>query len=327
VFLENQKMNQLESDRFDLLVLSSTLPTIDPGETSLVRLIHEASVAKCESRTIIDIRSGTSIADRLHVIWMIPISETSPLRLEDCHLRCREFFEKRSWKAKSYSMVTVFQPDHSSPSSRSIHEKVDCIASGSAFLVICSRPGDPLLGTISMTVQDHDAIENSMQSDRIDPQKQFLASPMLLTFDQLWSFSTRSYDHYKQRVSQIFAILAIFVFLLVLVKVSLSATVHQPYVRYPTPGSSGPKNQLSIFWQNASTWATHDSGEWRVRIDDQAMVPAHLFDKDEERYQQWFYTRYPEMRQVVDNQDYIRASWLGSLDIQVPSDREFHFAH
>jgi len=102
------------------------------------------------------------------------------------------------------------------------------------------------------------------------------------------------------------------------------------YDRYSTTGSEGPRHQLRIYWQNASEWAAanpQDTGKWKVRIDDQAIIPAELYDEDEEHYQKWYRTRYPEMQQVIDNRDYIRPSWMGSLNMRVPWDDQFHFAH
>ena len=102
------------------------------------------------------------------------------------------------------------------------------------------------------------------------------------------------------------------------------------YIRYDTSGSSGPRHQLRIYWQNASEWAKanpQDIGKWKVRIDDQAIIPAELYDDDEDRYQQWYRSRYPEVQQVVEDLNYVRPAWLGSLDMMVPWDSQFHFAH
>jgi hypothetical protein len=103
------------------------------------------------------------------------------------------------------------------------------------------------------------------------------------------------------------------------------------YIRYDTSGSDGPRHQLRIYWQNASEWAAanpQDTGKWRVRLDDQSIIPAELYDEDEDRYQSWYRNRYPEAQQVVDNLNYVRPAWLGSLDMMtVPWDSQFHFAH
>lgn len=102
------------------------------------------------------------------------------------------------------------------------------------------------------------------------------------------------------------------------------------YIRYQTPNSSGPKRQLQLRYSNATDWARknlHQNGEWRMRMDDQALIPAELWDEDEDFYQTWYYTRYPHMREIIQQRKYMRPSWLGSLDVIVPWDKEFHFNH
>ncbi|KAK4441934.1 hypothetical protein QBC34DRAFT_453401 [Podospora aff. communis PSN243] len=102
------------------------------------------------------------------------------------------------------------------------------------------------------------------------------------------------------------------------------------WIRYRTPNSSGPRRQLRIYHHNATAWSRanpHSNGEWRVRIDDQALIPSELYDADEDRYQQWFRQRYPHLQRIVETKQYIRPAWLGSLDIRVPWDHEFHLAH
>ncbi|KAF5596565.1 DUF3328 domain-containing protein [Fusarium pseudocircinatum] len=102
------------------------------------------------------------------------------------------------------------------------------------------------------------------------------------------------------------------------------------YIRYPTPGSEGPKRQLRILYHNASEWSQknpHDNGEWKIRMDDQALIPAAAWDPEEDRYQAWFHDRYKVMSTAVKERSFIRPSWLGSLHMIVPWDDEFHLAH
>lgn len=102
------------------------------------------------------------------------------------------------------------------------------------------------------------------------------------------------------------------------------------YIQYPTPGSVGPKRQSRLYYYNATEWARenpHQNGEWRIRMDDQALIPAELWDEDEDFYQAWYYERYPHLRKIIQQRKYMRPSWLGSLDIMVPWDYEFHFNH
>ncbi|KAF4334291.1 DUF3328 domain protein [Fusarium beomiforme] len=123
---------------------------------------------------------------------------------------------------------------------------------------------------------------------------------------------------------------------LLLVFASSNAPAHKTswseegYIRYPTPGSDGPKRQLRILYTNATEWSQsnpHDNGEWKIRMDDQALIPAAAWDPEEDRYQAWFHDRYKVMSTAVKERSFIRPSWLGSLDMIVPWDDEFHLAH
>jgi hypothetical protein len=62
------------------------------------------------------------------------------------------------------------------------------------------------------------------------------------------------------------------------------------WIRYPRPPeSNSPRRQLPIYHHNATARAqskSHDDGQWRVRIENQALSPAELYD-DEDRYQKW----------------------------------------
>ncbi|KAI8623294.1 hypothetical protein F5Y19DRAFT_458956 [Xylariaceae sp. FL1651] len=109
-----------------------------------------------------------------------------------------------------------------------------------------------------------------------------------------------------------------------------SSSSSETYVRYPTGKSVGPKYQLRIQWDNASDWTRthpHDNGEWAFRMDDQALVPAHLYDEEEDSYQEWFRERYPHMTEVADRGDYVRPAWLGSRKVAIEWDSTFHDAH
>lgn len=109
-----------------------------------------------------------------------------------------------------------------------------------------------------------------------------------------------------------------------------SSWSEEGYIRYPTPGSDGPKRQLRILYHNATEWSQknpHDNGEWKIRMDDQALIPAAAWDPEEDRYQAWFHDRYKVMSTAVRERSFIRPSWLGSLHMVVPWDDEFHLAH
>ena len=110
-----------------------------------------------------------------------------------------------------------------------------------------------------------------------------------------------------------------------------SSEKYHSWMAYDTHGSIGPKYQLSISGSNASAWTSssvYKNGGWALRIDDQAIIPAHLMDDDEKKYQAWLQKEYPVMDRIRLNQDYLNETWLSSAATdQVPTDDLFHFSH
>ena len=103
------------------------------------------------------------------------------------------------------------------------------------------------------------------------------------------------------------------------------------YQRYDVSGSSGPRFQLQFSYSNVSEWASkhpHTDGQWFLRIDDQAMIPAELVDEEELRYQTWYQKRYPEMDQIRLSELYLDEEFLSDpKSILVPADETFHMSH
>jgi hypothetical protein len=109
-----------------------------------------------------------------------------------------------------------------------------------------------------------------------------------------------------------------------------SPDIYHSWIAYNTRGSIGPKYQLSITAANASSWTSsvNNSGDWVLRIDDQAIIPSHLVDDEEKYYQEWFRKEYPAMNQIRLNHDHLNETWLSSPAVdQVPADDLFHFSH
>ncbi|KAF2120335.1 hypothetical protein BDV96DRAFT_460339, partial [Lophiotrema nucula] len=100
---------------------------------------------------------------------------------------------------------------------------------------------------------------------------------------------------------------------------------------YDTTGSIGPEFELALEESNATEFTDlyiHNQSEWFLRIDDQALVPAHLISAEERKYQTWLQTQYPTLNAIRLNQSYLNPDWLGSPAVnQVPVDDMFHFSH
>ncbi|PVI01718.1 hypothetical protein DM02DRAFT_501325, partial [Periconia macrospinosa] len=107
------------------------------------------------------------------------------------------------------------------------------------------------------------------------------------------------------------------------------------WIRYDIKNSKGPRYQLQFDHHNVTDWDTPEkrqkfttNTEWELRIDDQAMVPAHLFTSEEARYQRWFRARYPEAELIRQQKLYLDQAFLSDpYSIQVLSDEAFHMAH
>lgn len=127
-------------------------------------------------------------------------------------------------------------------------------------------------------------------------------------------------------------ILVVAFLVLVLIYVQLSPRDNgDVWIRYDTLGSKGPRYQLQFDHHNVTSWReshAHGNGEWALRIDDQAMIPAELLDEEESHYQQWFQRHFPEANEIREKELYLDPSFLGDpYSIQVPADMRFHTAH
>ena len=124
------------------------------------------------------------------------------------------------------------------------------------------------------------------------------------------------------------------IFIVLIFSAKYFKAAHSPdmlhsWIQYDTRRSIGPRYQLPVNGQNVSQLTSIlNHGDWALRVDDQAIIPLHLLDDEEQHYQEWFQNRYPEVNQIRLNQSYINETWLNSpLINQVPVDDMFHFSH
>lgn len=105
------------------------------------------------------------------------------------------------------------------------------------------------------------------------------------------------------------------------------------WMHWDTNGSEGLRNQLQFTSPHPDfqTWAKQNGKEddsYFIRIDDQSMIPSHLIDDTERKYQKWFENRYPEMRAIRDTGAYLNASFHDhSSSYEIATDRFIHPAH
>lgn len=110
-----------------------------------------------------------------------------------------------------------------------------------------------------------------------------------------------------------------------------SQNIFRSWKAYDTRDSIGPEYQLSVYGPNATTWTSSDiykNNDWALRLDDQALVPMHLFTPSEQRYQTWISEHYPSISALVKDQKHLNGTWLSSPAVDnVMVDELFHFSH
>jgi hypothetical protein len=256
--------------------------------------------------------------------------ESSTSFLEDALERCENFVKNASGNFESSMTVLLARKSHAAG--------VDGTVPPSAHLIILHRlekVKDNFSPPEEEDTKNRKNIPFNIDAAGRTSSNMFwrnwrLQWPKTHTYESLPGTSLPSKSPYRRRLVIPSIALAFFLLVSLLSIAVLRWNRDSTYIRYDTSGSSGPRHQLRVYWQNASEWARanpQDSGKWKVRIDDQAIIPADLYDEDEDRYQQWYRNRYPEAQQVVENLNYVRPAWLGSKDIMVPWDSQFHFAH
>ena len=274
-------------------------------------LVKAASEGKV-SRLIVAIKNETYILHTVHV------TETSVFTVEDVVSKFDEFV--RSSRDSSISTFYKVEPDFSD--SQLKFETSSC-------LTTLSRTRGAFFNSLSWPAADSELLMVRLESEKCQS-----------TIGRLSSLLTTARQFWKERWSMIVlfwsTLVAIWILLAIIYRGGFTTTFDQHFengiwVRYDLKSSQGPKYQLQFSHRNVSSWAAknpHDNNEWALRIDDQAMIPAHLMDEEELLYQRWFRERYPEKEQIRLNRDYINETFLSDPDqIKVPSDVTFHMAH
>jgi len=335
------KMDNNMKDRADIAVrnVSSSLSGVTsvpiPFATVLRNAVDGATKGMA-TRTLFDIvPQDQHLNPHTLLLWVTHVPEASSLSFEDARERCATFLSDRHANSESSCILLLRQDDC---------EWDDDKSSLQSVLIVLSKVEDAVLYGASLSDQDERNLEDKSPgtnpssiaihaNDFSSWARLRLQWPRWHSYKTISSTTIPEYrpSHWRRRIIICGGSLIILA-IVILVSTLLVLRGHTDgmYDRYSTTGSEGPRHQLRIYWQNASEWSAanpQDTGKWKVRIDDQAIIPAELYDEDEEHYQQWYRTRYPEMQRVIDNRDYVRPSWMGSLNMMVPWDDQFHFAH
>jgi hypothetical protein len=319
----------MKDDADEVRVITSTLPgtaATVPFATVLRSAI--SSVAKGVPVSAVFETTSTKKLSKVRSfrLWATEIPEVSNLSIEEGQERCTAFLSSKHRAGRCCTLL--LQLDDA---------EYDAVPGVRSVLLVLSQAED---GGIYGVVSSHEARERQIGDEPDEKSSSYIATRVESILS--WARTRLQWHSYQNLPGAVeskgssWRRIVVIASLLAIIAIGLVSTIfyfthnEEVYDRYDTSGSIGPKHQLRIYWQNASEWAAEnpiDTTKWRVRIDDQAIIPASLYDEDEDRYQEWYRKRYPEMQEVIDNGDYIRPAWMGSLNMRVPWDDQFHFAH
>ncbi|TDZ74330.1 hypothetical protein CTRI78_v000826 [Colletotrichum trifolii] len=273
----------------------------DDGQDCIEDLLRQVALGHDSVRAIV------TAGDERFVLYATKVDETVKFNLSDAVERLTRFVT-----AESSPCISVFYRVGKEDGL----EEIACLAT-------LNRAQAALTDSLSWN-------EGSLAKSSLNLQRGNRAGNQLS-----WPSRPAALKTIRPRVAALWSGLAVIILVLVAVyRTSSHVGFRQHFekgiwVRYDVKDSEGPRYQLQFSRHNVSDWENpYSDGEWAVRIDDQAIVPASLMDEDELRYQKWFRQRYPGMRDVVDNKDYLSKEFLGDPDrLKVPADWLFHPAH
>ncbi|MCJ1444133.1 MAG: hypothetical protein MMC23_004634 [Stictis urceolatum] len=276
----------------EIQVLLGQTPSSVEDSISLGELLHEISNKNDTSMVAFTAAKG------VFLIHSVSVPEQSANTIEDARQTIAEFIRSRE---RSRNVLFSLQSEYDSGEP----EK----SPGTNRLVIIDRWDHRSRGNFAFSTNETEILDVHLPESRKSLLKSLLGKRRHFTFAGVLALA-------------LLAVLFMF---------SPRTAMEKAWMRYDTRGSKGPKYQLQFTHHNVSEWAEnnpHSNGEWALRIDDQAMIPAHLLDDEERRYQKWYQERYPEMNEVRTKQLYIDEGFLGDpMAIQVKSDKTFHMSH
>lgn len=308
-------------DNLPIHIISSTIAIPYTGILTFHTLLDHA-FREHGNRVLFSVsKDSLDTTPKTFLIWITNIRETALLDIQDVAIQCTHFCNTQDGNSPSELVAACHRLEPVSAK-----EEVSPIAT--SFLIVLSRL--PLVDRLSlqsnMEQEKRPSTFGSWSPQTFNSSSDLHPNAWIPRF----AFDARSRKSPKSMLILRGCAFLLFCFLVFSIINPHSNAGAGEYIRYPTGDSEGPKHQLRIYIENATEWARnnpHDNGEWRVRVDDQAIIPAHLYDDEEDKYQQWFAARYPHYTEIVEKKNYIRPSWLGSWNVGVPWDKQFHDAH
>ncbi|RDL38082.1 uncharacterized protein BP5553_05515 [Venustampulla echinocandica] len=277
-------------------VISSSIPKIPNGPADLADLISSAKYhASLGGRSIVQVNGKSAF-----IIWLGIVTERSAWIFEDALGHATNFFDRGNESSTSFLFTDTGEKEDG-------EESV-----ATSYLVSILKVSGKASESVLLSYEDRLALQESTESP------------------PSWK---KSLAEFRGR-NRFLGLTAAAVLILVLtLTVFWAWSRQQPlaWIHWDTTGSEGPRYQLQFTHHNVSDWDAalpHGNDDWFVRLDDQSMIPPHLVDETELRYQKWYRNRYPEVDAVRLNESYSKESFLSDpFAIQIPIDDLFHPAH
>ncbi|KAH8811322.1 hypothetical protein F5884DRAFT_781776 [Xylogone sp. PMI_703] len=283
-------------------VISSSNPEVPTGPIDLADLLLSAACTGCtdivRSKILLQVAG-----QRTFCVWLSQVPETSTWSFEDGFEYAKKFFQQCKESSTTFQYTL----------SNDAYQKGGRITS---LVSILSLNGESS-GSFFNSFQDRLALEESDASSTSHLKKSarfFLRNCFLI-------------------VASMTLVLMSLALIIPAIKRHESKSPISPWMHWDLKGTKGPRYQLQFTrpWISFSEWATetkHNKDEWFVRLDDASMVPPHLIDDTERKYQQWFRNRYTEVEAIRVSKDYLNESFYEHpSQMGIKLDRFYHPAH
>ncbi|KAH8668243.1 hypothetical protein BGZ60DRAFT_408899 [Tricladium varicosporioides] len=280
-----------------LWVISSSHSQIPNGPIDLVDLLSVTCDSLNGQKTLFQDDSK-----RAFFLYIYTTSEASPWTFEEGLIHCQQFLRLR----KPCSTTFLFNTNSVQESKKS--------TSKTLMVSILSLQSE-VAQSIPISFYDRQTLDENKQITRdqffLRRNLSFLVVSLILIFMTiaLGTTSALGRRHHKSKDLKL-------------------------WMHWDTKGSRGPHQlQYTYPHPNFTTWAaetnhSYPREDWYVRIDDQSMIPPHLVDDDEIRYQEWYRTRYPNFEAVRSSGDYLNETFYKhALQAQLEIDHPFHVTH
>jgi hypothetical protein len=281
-----------------LRVISSSHPQVPSGPVDLFDLLAASCYETGGHKTLIQVNRTQAF-----LFWVSEALEKSTWNLEDGAEHAKQFFEQQKLPSTTFLYTTE-------------HLIGDKKIAKTYMISILNLQSEAALSVI-IPFHDRHALEESCTTTEA-------------------AFGRRS--DFLKRYLWLAAVSILLILAAAMAATLFTARQHSTsrdlWIYWDVKNTTGlDQLQFTYPHPNFTTWAAetnHDTDNWFVRLDDQALIPPHLVDDDERRYQDWFGKHYPVYKAIGDSKDYLNETfWKHAMHAhtKLEIDHGFHIAH